>query len=142
MTEQTMTYAAACAIVDERSGRRCERCGRTVLVGGSHHHRKLRSRGGPDDPSNLVFLCGSGTTLCHGWVHANPAAATEAGWMVGTKWEPERVAIDSARYGLVFLGVDGQTYGFAPDECVRAERAARLAATVWPRTTTTPGVHS
>lgn len=142
MTVQPMTYAAACAIVDERSGRKCERCGKTVLVGGNHHHRKLRSRGGIDCPSNLVFVCGSGVSGCHGWIHANPALATEAGWMLGTRQTPEGVAIDSARYGLVFLGTDGQLYGLTPDECLRAERAARLAATVWPRITTIPGAHS
>lgn len=133
-----MTYATACSMVDTRSGLQCERCGKRVLVGGHHHHRKLRSRGGEDCPSNLVFVCAG----CHQWIHANPHLATEAGWMVGSKSIPEAVAIDSARYGRVFLGVDGQTYGLTPDECMRADRAARLAATVWPRITTTPGVHS
>ncbi|QUW18866.1 HNH endonuclease [Agrococcus sp. Marseille-Q4369] len=137
MTVQPMPYAAACAIVDERSSRQCERCGKTVLSGGHHHHRKLRSRGGLDCPSNLVFVCAG----CHNWIHANPALATEAGWMVGTRSDPEGAAIDSARYGRVFLGTDGQLYGLTPDECLRAERAARLAATAWPRTTTSPGVH-
>ncbi len=31
------------------------------------------------DPSNLVLLCGSGTTGCHGWVHAHPSEAHEQG---------------------------------------------------------------
>lgn len=142
MPDTTLTYAQACVLVDERSSRKCERCGRTILVGGSHHHRKLRSRGGTDSPANLVLLCGSGTTGCHGWVHANPASATEDGWMLGTKQDPESVAIDSARYGHVFLGVDGQTYGLTPDECMRADRAARLAATNWPSITTHQGIRA
>lgn len=137
MSDQPMSYARGCALVDERACGRCERCGRFVAKA-EHHHRKLRSRGVDHRPSNLVRLC----LRCHKWAHANPADATTDGWMVGTKSDPEGVAIDSARYGLVFLGTDGQLYGLTPDECLRAERAARLAATVWPRTTTTPGVHS
>lgn len=34
-----------CRMVDDRDGRRCVRCGRSLYaVGGSRHHRKLRSQ--------------------------------------------------------------------------------------------------
>lgn len=33
---------------------------------------------------NLVLLCGSGTTGCHGWVHANPTRAIAVGLIVPT----------------------------------------------------------
>lgn len=39
------------------------------------HHRKLRSQGGTDDPTNLELL-GVG---CHQWAHANPAEAARLG---------------------------------------------------------------
>lgn len=68
----------------ERSGGVCERC--RAKRGESVHHRKLRSRGGQHTLDNCVFACGSGTTGCHGWMHANPAEATATGWMVPS-WE-------------------------------------------------------
>jgi hypothetical protein len=64
-------------IVETRCGGRCERCG---TAGYTVHHRRKRSQGGTWDPSNLLALCGSGTTGCHGWVEANPAAAMELGF--------------------------------------------------------------
>jgi 5-methylcytosine-specific restriction endonuclease McrA len=39
------------------------------------HHVRPRSRGGGDEPANLVSLCGQH----HAWVHAHPAAARQAG---------------------------------------------------------------
>lgn len=72
-------WQQAKAFVHERSGGRCE--GRVVGVctgRGEHvHHVILRSRGGPDEPWNLVHLC----LRCHDWAHGHPAAATELGLM-------------------------------------------------------------
>jgi len=57
----------------------CALCGERA----SNWHEKLpRSRGGKRDSFNAVPLCGSGTTGCHGWVEANPAAAEAEGWWV------------------------------------------------------------
>lgn len=42
-------------------------------------------------PSNLLTLCGSGTTGCHGWVEAHPAWATAHGWSV-PRWQTADVA--------------------------------------------------
>lgn len=45
---------------------------------GEHaHHRLPRSRGGSDDPTNLVWTC----HLCHWHVHDNPGWAREEGWI-------------------------------------------------------------
>jgi len=70
-----------------RDGNSCLRCGVHISVRGySLHHRKGRhALPGMPDPhiaANLVTLCGSGTTGCHGWVHAHPEKAYEAGWMI------------------------------------------------------------
>lgn len=71
-----------------RAGGLCERCGRSVVnVPASIHHRRPRGMGGSRDPAvesvgNLVVLCGSGTTGCHGWVEQNRVDAVGHGWLV------------------------------------------------------------
>lgn len=81
-------------LVRARAHDRCERCGSELdgWDGGSYHHRRIKGMGGdrrPETnlPANLLLLCGSGTTRCHGWVHAggNRAAALEGGWLV-SRW--------------------------------------------------------
>lgn len=97
-------------LVRWRDRDRCQRCG-SYTPGGSLHHRQ--GRGGPDPhrPANLLLLCGSGTTGCHGWVHAHPAEAYEAGLMV------RRLGVQTcedvpvlAHHGLVRLLPDGTTH--------------------------------
>lgn len=58
----------------------CMRCGKNTHGACDHstHHRQLRRHADPDVrdcPANLIRLCGSGTTGCHGWVHAHPYEA-------------------------------------------------------------------
>lgn len=68
--------------VDMRDQWCCRRCGiRLSIVEGSRHHRQRRAAGG-HVTSNIILLCGSGTTLCHGWVHAHPEVATMRGFIV------------------------------------------------------------
>ena len=67
-------------LVQRRDAWKCARCGRdagTHWSGDSIHHRRPRSHPWPGlhQPANLLLLCGSGTTGCHGWVHAHPARA-------------------------------------------------------------------
>lgn len=139
--EPPMSYAKACEIVDARADGRCERCGRAALVA-NHHHRLLRSRGGRDLPSNLVRLCGSGTTGCHGWVHANVAAATDAGYIVRTNADPATVRLEHSRYAEVFLADDGEVYGIHPAFRTERMRRARLGVGGWPRITTHEGIRA
>jgi hypothetical protein len=59
----------------------CERCGkpeRDLAL----HHRKLKSRGGKDEVSNLVAICHPCHNLDTKSVHLNPKEATLRGWMV------------------------------------------------------------
>lgn len=62
-------------------------------------------------PSNLLLVCGSGTTLCHGEItnNVNRARALDAGWVVwlNAKIEPAAVPVTHALYGRVFLADDG-----------------------------------
>ena len=73
-----------------RDGNRCLRCRQSILnVPASVHHRKPRGMGGTsdlrcNDIRNLVLLCGTGTTGCHGWVESNRASAREDGWLIAS----------------------------------------------------------
>lgn len=89
-------------IVEDRSGGVCERCG--VARATEKHHRKLR-RHGDHRAANLVDLC----TPCHAWVHANPAAAYESGFMVRAASNPRTVPVRHARRGWVQLIDSGAT---------------------------------
>ena len=51
----------------ERDGEGCLLCGRQPV---SIHHVIPRSLGGDDAVENLVGLCGTGTTGCHGLIEA------------------------------------------------------------------------
>lgn len=42
------------------------------------HHRKLRSQGGTDHPTNLLFTC----FPCHHYIHMNPAISYANGWLI------------------------------------------------------------
>jgi hypothetical protein len=63
------------------------------------HHRLLRKAGGRCGParlasdrlSNLLHVCGA----CHRWVHAHPAAAALAGWLL---WERQVAPMEPLRY--------------------------------------------
>lgn len=85
---------ATCDLVDARDAYTCARCGHQAQ-GGSRHHRQLR-RHGDHSPANLVLVCGSGTTGCHGWAHGNPAEAYKTGWLVHSWHNPEHVPIQVA----------------------------------------------
>jgi len=67
------------------------------------HHRRRRSQGGQDSVENLVLLCGSGTTGCHGWVHAHPADARTAGFLVASWDDPAPIPIRTPR-GWALIG--------------------------------------
>lgn len=58
--------------------------------GASLHHRRKRSQGGTWSCANIVHTCGSGTTGCHGWIEANPAAAHQWGLTLRAGEMPER----------------------------------------------------
>lgn len=93
------------AAVLEREQYRCARCGAPIW-GGSVHHRKLRSQGGDNSAANLVALCGSGTTGCHGWAHHNRDAAARAGWVVQPWAEPAAIPVELWVWGWALLQAD------------------------------------
>lgn len=87
-------------LVIGRSGFRCERCGKRLGEGEhvSVHHRTPRGMGGSHDErlnlmSNLMALCGSGTTGCHGWIESNRDEARENGWLVSRNDNPAEIKV-------------------------------------------------
>lgn len=66
---------------------RCEKCGDDFLWGVSVHHRRPRMMGGSKNlelhkSANLIALCGSGTTGCHGWVESHRDEARQLGFLI------------------------------------------------------------
>lgn len=95
--------------VDRRDDWSCARCGKSLLGRpASRHHRQSR-RGGNHEPSNLLLLCGSGTTGCHGWAHRHPEKAYAEGWSVRTNSSalPWMVPVFYHRAEWVLLGDAG-----------------------------------
>lgn len=80
----TRTPAELAAI--ERDGPTCQRCLINVEnVMASLHHRKSRRYSDADLVANLVVLCGSGTTGCHGFVTEHPKTAHDEGWVLWSR---------------------------------------------------------
>lgn len=73
--------AASRRAVDSRSGGRCEASEHAPFCNGRgehKHHRRLRSQGGTDHPSNLLNL----SLACHTYWHLHPEQARELGIIV------------------------------------------------------------
>lgn len=102
-----------CAAVDERDEYRCARCGRYV-DGGSRHHRQLR-RFGDHSSSNLLLLCGSGTTGCHGLVHSKVAESYALGLLVHSWHEPAAVPVLTVQ-GWALLDNEGHSQMITPTQ--------------------------
>jgi len=85
MARRTDAPAETVRLVRERDDWRCARCAGWGPL--STQHRVARGMGGTrwlgiNLPSNLLTLCGSGTTGCHGWVESHPEWAQAHGWSV------------------------------------------------------------
>lgn len=108
--------AAQVTLVHRRSKNLCEADAHPHCQGRAEHihHRKLRSRGGGHTVANLLHVC----HLCHGWIHDNPAAATEKGWMVSTWADPTEVRV--VRWGWwlrLFDNGEWELLGLIEEEC-------------------------
>jgi len=82
-----------------RCGGLCELCGDRLGAVWQAHHRRLRSRGGHDEPANIVGL----HVLCHRRVHGHPEWATGQGFQVSAYADPAAVplALGCARWVLL-----------------------------------------
>lgn len=78
----------------------CVRCGVAVPRDeDSLHHRIPRGRGGENAAVNLILLCGSGVSGCHGWVEKHRTAAYRLGYLVPTGIDPADVPVTVAGRG-------------------------------------------
>lgn len=73
-----------------RAGGHCEVCNVDLTTGRSYskHHRLPRGRGGTNVLSNLMLVCGTGTTGCHGMIESRRTIAYTRGWLVRTGIDP------------------------------------------------------
>jgi hypothetical protein len=108
-------------IVLDRARHRCERCGELLGMNMfySIHHRIPRGMGGTDrtelnEPSNLLALCGSGTSGCHGWVESHRSDSYGDGWLCYRNDDPRNIMVKvinpdsmSDRFQYVYLSDDG-----------------------------------
>lgn len=96
-----------------RQGYTCLICEGNLLTSVPHsfHHRLMRSHGhgyaGLHLPGNLILLCGTGTTGCHGHVHAHPKEAYERGWLVHPWEDPLEKPVWSKAHGMILLDDEG-----------------------------------
>lgn len=107
------------AKVLDRDQGQCVRCGSRLWGDRGHgwsiHHRAPRSSGGSlkvawvNLPGNLLLLCGSGTTGCHGWIEGHRGESVDLGFLVSRIGVnlPEDVPVHHGLYGLVLLTDDG-----------------------------------
>ncbi|MEU3452112.1 hypothetical protein ABZ671_00515 [Micromonospora sp. NPDC006766] len=111
------------AVVGERDQGCCVRCGKPLRgdrgFAWSVQHRRARQgrdlRPDTNQPHNLILLCGSATTLCHGWVESNRNAARAHGWAIRQTDDPAARFVDHAIHGRVWLLSDGGISHRAPE---------------------------
>ena len=54
-----------------------------------NHHRRLRSQGGGDEPTNVIGI----PDVVHQWIHDNPAKAEDYGLIVPSYKDPAEVMV-------------------------------------------------
>jgi len=84
------------------------------------HHRQPRGMGGSrltsaNSISNLMLLCGSGTTGCHGEVESRRKNAVAEGFIVPRPASPESTPVLYQGHTWVLLTVDGELEPWNPD---------------------------
>lgn len=97
-----------------RDGDCCVKCGVVLNGSGNVHHRRNRGQGGSRKAnviSNLITLCGTPTSLCHGDVTLKPyeCDAYDNGWRLSTNGttDPATVPVLVAWLGWAYPLPDG-----------------------------------
>lgn len=68
--------------------------------------------------SNLMAICGSGTTGCHGWLEHNRKVAYTKGWLVRANENPADIEVEIHQgdsISRVFLSDDAQYLEESPN---------------------------
>lgn len=116
------------ATIATRDGARCARCSISIInIPSSIHHRKARGMGGTSDPRssdprNLVTVCGTGTTGCHGEIESFRAVAYDTGWLIRSYDDLDKrmLSLDGR---IVHLFADGDRFDEITPESVLAASA-------------------
>jgi hypothetical protein len=93
----------------------CERCGLRLENSWAMHHRKLKSRGGKDEITNVLALHHHCHNLGTHSVHLAPRLATEQGFLVASWDDPSKIAVTLGDGQEALLTEDGQ-YEFLDKE--------------------------
>lgn len=115
--------AATRRLVLERDDWSCVCCGKSVTGQPySLQHRKRRSQGGSNDPSNLVTVLGTGATGCHFRIDSRIDPADEAKGYTCRSWQnpaavPVMVLSEHGSGMTVWLSADGQYLTEPPEGC-------------------------
>lgn len=80
------TEAVGRELVKKRAAGLCEGCG--LVDGQSWSHRIPKGNGGTWSASNGLWLCGTGTTGCHGWLEGDRRAGKALGWALTRRQNP------------------------------------------------------
>lgn len=118
-------------LVWARDDGHCAWCGFGVNPGDhSLQHRRSRGMGGTrradaNSPANLILMCGSATTGCHGWIEAHPTEAAARGFRLLQRADPTEIPALYAD-GTWLLGHDGSRTAVE-----RTETAGRPASGAW-----------
>lgn len=104
-----------------RADSRCEWCDAYSTFGMSVHHRQPRGMGGSrkvhvNAAANLLLLCGSGTTGCHGWVESNRRVSVTWGLLVPRPAFPATTPVFYRKNGWVLLDDDGGVHPWTPED--------------------------
>ena len=97
-------------IVEDRAGNYCEVCGSVALPSMALHHRKLKSRGGKDTPSNLIKIHHGCHNLNTDSIHLNPAKAEAKGWLCPSWREPNEHPFVKPDGTIILLQNDGSEF--------------------------------
>lgn len=90
------------ALVLARDGHACACCGRSVIGQRySLQHRKRRSQGGDNSPSNLITVLGDGTQGCHARIDSRIDPHDEARGYTCQSWQ------DPAQVPVMFFDESG-----------------------------------
>ncbi len=93
---------------------KCERCyGDYLAFGVSVHHRRPRMMGGSKNAdlhktANLIALCGSGTTGCHGWVESHRMEARTYGFLIHKVESASKIPFRDIHGNWWLIDNDGQ----------------------------------
>lgn len=107
-----MNEKKARELVYARSRHLCEVCG--LRPASNVQHRKARAQGGKWEPSNLLHVCGSGTTGCHGRIHAHPRHAYRTGWSIHAWENPLETPVFVWSHGVCYLDDAGDFHKHKP----------------------------